>query len=134
MNHVIRSGLQFSRLWICIGLLIAAFIAVTCLLPARDVPDVGAFDKLIHASFYTLLAFWFASLLQRRHLLSLLLVLTAFGGLIELAQEAMHLGRHGEWADLLADVLGSVAGIGLVATPLARWPHLLESTFRRVLA
>jgi VanZ family protein len=129
-----RSGLQRPRLWMCMGFLIVAFITVTCLMPARDVPDVGTYDKVIHAFFYTVLAFWFASILQRRHLLRLLLVLGAFGGLIELAQEAMHLGRHAEWADLLADVIGAAAGVALASTPLGRWPDLVESTFRRVFA
>jgi VanZ family protein len=116
------------------GLLIAAFIIVTCLMPARDVPDTGIPDKVVHVFSYAVLAFWYASILQRRHLVALLLALTAFGGLIELAQGAMHLGRHAEWADLLADVVGSVLGLALAATPLGRWPSFMESTFRRVFA
>ena len=53
-----------------------------------------------------MLAFCFAGVLQRRHFLWLLLAVTAFGGLIEVAQEAMQLGRHAEWADWLADFIG----------------------------
>jgi VanZ family protein len=134
VSPFLRPGLRYPRLWFCIGLLIVAFITVTCLMPAKDVPDTGIPDKVIHAFSYAVLASWYASVVQRRHFLALLLVLTAFGGLIELAQAAMQLGRHAEWLDLLADVVGSALGIALAATPLGRWPELLESMIRRVLA
>ena len=134
MNRFYRPGLLYPHLWFGICLLIATFIVVICLMPARDVPDTGVSDKFIHVFSYTVLALCFASILQRRRFLVLLVALAAFGGLIELAQAAMHLGRHAEWADLLADVVGSIAGIALAATPLARLPDLLESTFRRVIA
>jgi VanZ family protein len=134
VNRFIRPGLQYPRLWSCIGLIMAAFIVVTCLLPARDLPDINMSDKLKHGFSYMVLAFWFASILQRRSFLALLLVLTAFGGLIEVAQEAMQLGRHAEWGDLLADVLGAIAGVALAATSLGRWPGFIESTIRRVFA
>jgi VanZ family protein len=129
---MLRSGLQYPRLWICMGLLIVAFIIVTCLMPARDVPNTGIPDKFVHAFSYAVLAFWYASILQPRRFVALLLALTVFGGLIELAQGAMDLGRHAEWADLLADVLGSAAGIALAATSLGRWPGFIETRLRRV--
>lgn len=37
--------------------------------------------------------------------------LSAFGGLIELAQWKMRMGRSGDWYDLLADIAGAVYGI-----------------------
>ncbi|MEO8306852.1 MAG: VanZ family protein [Pseudomonadota bacterium] len=134
MSGIIRPGLQYPRLWICLALFIAAFITVTCLMPARDMPDIGTWDKLIHASSYVALAFCLGGSIQRRHFLWLVVALTAFGGLIELAQEAMQMGRHAEWADLLADFIGTVVGVALAATALGRWPGFIESLFRRVLA
>ncbi len=131
---MLRSGLQYPRLWVCLGLVIAAFITVSCLMPARDVPDIGVSDKIEHGFAYAVLAFWFVSILQRRRWLPLLLALAAFGGVIELAQGAMHWGRHAEWADLLADVVGSAIGILLAATPLARWPGRVEAIVARILA
>jgi VanZ family protein len=118
----------------CLGFLMVAFITVSCLMPAHDVPDIGIPDKVEHGFSYVVLGFWFASILQRRVYLQLLLALAVFGGLIELAQEAMHLGRHAEWGDLLADVVGSAAGIALAATPLGRWPGRLEAMLGRILA
>ena len=38
--------------------------------------------------------------------------LSAFGGLIELAQWKMRMGRSGDWYDLLADIAG--AGYGII--------------------
>jgi VanZ family protein len=134
VTTLLRSGLRYPRLWVCMGFVIAAFITVTCLMPARDVPNIGISDKIEHGFAYTVLGFWLASIVQPRRFVPLLLALTAFGGVIELAQEAMHLGRHAEWADLLADVLGSVIGILLAATPLARWPGRMEAIFARMQA
>jgi VanZ family protein len=134
VNRFYRPGLRYPHLWFCIGLFIAACIAVTCLLPARDLPDIALWDKLKHAISWAVLAYCLAGVLQRRHLLGLILVVTAFGGLIEVAQEAMQLGRHAEWADLLADFMGSVVGVALAATPLGRWPDLIESIFKRMFA
>ena len=42
----------------------------------------------------------------------------AIGGLIELLQGAMGLGRDAEWLDLVADALGVALGLILVLTPL----------------
>jgi VanZ family protein len=134
VNRFYRPGLRYQHLWFSVGLFIAASIAVTCLLPARDLPDIALWDKLKHALSWTVLALCFGGVLQRRHFLWLLLAVTAFGGMIELAQEAMQLGRHAEWADLLADFIGGAVGVALAATPLGRWPDFIESMCKRVLA
>jgi VanZ family protein len=134
VNRIYRPGLHYPHLWFGIGLFIAACIAVTCLVPARDLPDIALWDKLKHALSWAVLASCFAAVLQRRHLLWLVMAVTAFGGLIEIAQEAMQLGRHAEWADLLADFIGAAVGVALAATPLGRWPDFIESMFKRVVA
>jgi VanZ family protein len=132
VNRFYRPGLHYPNLWFGIGLFIATCIAVTCLLPARDLPDIALWDKLKHALSWSVLAFCFAGVLQRRHFIWLLLAVTTYGGLIEVAQEAMQLGRHAEWGDLLADFIGSGAGVVLAATPLGRWPDFIESMLKRV--
>ena len=131
MNPIIRPGLEHRHLWFCLGLVLAAMIAATSLLPASDLPDIGLPDKIEHALAYTLLAFWFASVVVRRDFLPLIVALVAFGGLIELAQEWMHLGRSAELADLLADVAGITVGVALAATPLGGWAYRIESLLRR---
>jgi hypothetical protein len=51
----------------------------------------------------------------------------AIGGVIELLQGAMGLGRDAEWLDLVADTLGVALGLVLVLTPLGRWARWFES-------
>lgn len=49
--------------------------------------------------------------------------LSAFGGLIELAQWKMRMGRSGDWYDLLADIAGAVYGIILAWLISAKNKH-----------
>lgn len=49
--------------------------------------------------------------------------LSAFGGLIELAQWKMRMGRSGDWYDLLADIAGTVYGIILAWLISAKNKH-----------
>jgi VanZ family protein len=132
VKPVLRPALRLSRLWFCLGLLIAVLITIASLIPARDVPDLGVSDKFEHAFAYVLLAFWLASVIVRRDYLPLALLLLVFGGAIEVAQGLMRLGRHAELLDLLADGVGIVAGVLLAMTPLGHWADWLESlVFRR---
>ena len=92
-----------------------AWLALTPL-PPRAI-DLG-WDKLNHAGAFAALAVagWF-SVPQRRGRWPMMAGLLGYGGLIELAQRFVP-GRSGEWADLLADALGIVAGV-LIASGLA---------------
>jgi VanZ family protein len=132
VTSFIRPGLQYPRLWLCVGLIIAAMIATACLMPARNLPDVGLSDKIKHGLSHALLAFWFASVIVHRRFLWLFVALVAFGGLIELAQEWMNLGRHAEFADLLANIAGTTVGVAVAATALGRWAGHVESLFSRM--
>jgi hypothetical protein len=134
VNPIIRPGLEYPRLWFCLGLVLAAMIAATSLLPASNLPHIGLPDKIQHAMSYVVLAFCFASVVVRRDFLPLIVALVAFGGVIELAQEWMGLGRQAEWGDFLADAAGIGAGAGLAATPLGTWAYRIESVFRRIRA
>jgi VanZ family protein len=124
--------LRFRRLWFCAGLGIAVAIAVVCLMPGRNIPQIKLLsDKVEHALAFAMLAFWFGSILVRRDLLWLALALVVFGGLIELAQGMMRLGRHADLLDLLADSVGVVVGLLLALTPLGRWAGFIERLFLR---
>jgi VanZ family protein len=54
-----------------------------------------------------------------------------FGGLIELAQGMMRMGRHADLLDLVADSVGVVVGLLLALTPLGRWAGFIERLFLR---
>lgn len=81
-----------------------------------DLPKIPYFDKLIHAIMFGGFAGAMAFDYCRAHkilrpsiiLMALIaLISTAAGGLIELIQDAMGLGRAAEWADLSADGIGA---------------------------
>jgi VanZ family protein len=131
MKPLLRPELRFRRWWFCTGLLIAAAITVTSLLPARNLPDLGLSDKFEHAFSYLVLAFWFASVIVRRDYFVLMMSLLAFGGAIELFQGWMGLGREADLLDLAADAVGIALGVALAATPLGRWAEWLERLWGR---
>jgi hypothetical protein len=126
VKHVLP-GLRFERLWIILGAAMVMGIALGCLLPDKDVPDLGGSDKFKHFAAFGLLAFWFGSIVVRRGLPWVGVGVVAFGGLIEVLQGVMGLGRDAEWLDLVADAVGVALGLALVLTPLGRWVHWLEA-------
>jgi VanZ family protein len=134
LRSIARPELRLRHLWFGAGLFAALAIATLMLVPLPETPDPRLSDKTIHMMAFGALGFWFASIVARRNLIWLLLVLVAFGGLIEIAQSLMNLGRHAEWFDLLADFAGAVLGVGLAATPLGRWPLWMEALVRRTAA
>ena len=111
MNPVVLPALRHRRLWFGAGVTIAIAVAVMSLMPGRHVPDVNVSDKLKHFAAFAMLAFWFGSILVRRDLAWMVLALLLFGGLIELAQEAMPWGRRAEWSDVVADGGGYAASL-----------------------
>lgn len=84
-------------------------------LPDDTPPMFPGADKLAHAAMFGLLTltFMFDFRLTRRRLPSLRVAIaaavaaSAFGGLIEILQQSMGLGRTAEWADFAADIAGA---------------------------
>ncbi len=112
-----RAGLQLALVWYCLGLSMLLGVLVLSLIP---MPNTGVNDKVSHLVVYFLLAGWFGLLAGSRSvLLWTLVAVIAYGGLIELLQ-AMTPYRHADWADMLANALGALAGICLHFTPLRR--------------
>lgn len=127
--HAFQPQLRYPWAWFAAGLVLAAAITVTSLVPASELPAIGLSDKVEHLLAYVALGFWFASLISRRDHVFLALALLAFGGAIEIAQGWMALGRQADLVDLLADAIGSGIGIALAITPLGRWAGALEGRF-----
>jgi VanZ family protein len=126
VNPVLRPELRYRRLWFVVGLILAGLIAYVCLVPGKDLPDIHLWDKLEHALAFAALALWFGCVVVRRDILWLGLGLVAFGGLIEILQGWMGLGRDADIRDLLADALGITAGLLLAVSPLGRIAPWLE--------
>lgn len=102
MRHasILRVGYAFAL----------AFILYAALAPT---PPTDGFtsDKINHMAAFFVLAAGARILWPGASALWLILLLTVLGGGIELLQMAMGLGRQGDWADLAADVVATIAGI-----------------------
>ena len=95
---------------------IMAVIMVLTLMPSSDVPSVSIphIDKLVHFLMFGGLS---SVILMdysrfRRHLgwsqwIVIASLSAAIGGLIELLQDYMEMGRGAEWNDFIADTLGA---------------------------
>lgn len=83
------------------------------------IPLFEGADKVVHFMMFLAMAFAYHFDFRRgkkpvdeARLMGWIFVsLSAFGGLIELAQWKMRMGRSGDWYDLLADIAGAVYGI-----------------------
>jgi len=108
------SSMDFSRYLYRTGLLLAlATISVLCLTQPMGPVVVSNQDKLEHfGAFFVLGWLCYQSLRNRPWWLSWLLV-TLYGGLIELFQ-LLTSYRQGDLADLLADSCGALAAVLLV--------------------
>ena len=83
------------------------------------IPLFEGADKVVHFMMFFAMAFAYHFDFRRgkkpvdeARLMGWIFVsLSAFGGLIELAQWKMRMGRSGDWYDLLADIAGALYGI-----------------------
>lgn len=109
-------------LYIPLGLYWLLIFILTSI-PSQSMPKVfGGVDKLKHFGAYFVLAFLlnFALLIQEKFSIlskkSLLftLLITSFYGLFDEVHQIFIPGRYFDWWDLVADVIGSLIGIGLV--------------------
>ncbi len=132
MTSVLLPGLRHPRFWLLGGLGIVLVIAILCLLPSNEIPQVNVSDKIKHVAAFVLLTFWFAGIVSRQGYLRVALALVAYGALIEILQGSMHLGREAEVLDFVADAAGVVLGLVLALTPLGRWALWLESRQRQI--
>jgi len=104
------------------AVLFTAAVAYLSLTESAQAPSVALSDKFLHAAFYTVLAIaWFLPLkspisnIQFPIYAVVLLGTTVFGGILELLQHFFTLTRSGEWLDLLADFIGALIGVIIIA-------------------
>jgi VanZ family protein len=112
------------KLWWGIGALAVAVAVVVCLVPTQELPrafDIN--DKLNHVFGHTLLAVYFAGLVARPAWWKVFVFLLVLGVGIEFAQHYMHMGRHGDVRDVIANSLGAALGLLVARLGLARWPE-----------
>lgn len=106
---------------------LVVFLLVIALVPQADAPIGTPNDKVNHILAFFTLAVFARLLWQRAPLVAPFLWLTLFGGLIEVLQHVMQLGRDGDWADFFADIAAIVAGLAMGGL-LNRWRGADSST------
>jgi VanZ family protein len=111
-----------TRFWWALGVLLIGVAIYYCLVPQQEIP--GAFDfndKVSHVVGHGALALYFSALVPRRSWWKIFLFLLVLGTGIEFAQHYMHLGRHADVRDVLANSLGAALGLLLAWLGLSRW-------------
>ena len=104
---------------------------VICMMPAHHIPHVAIpqFDKIVHTGIYIILGIltfygWTMQTsffgLHRKTIIKSIILLSAYGLLIEVMQETLTADRHFEWFDELADIAGSVIGVLMAKTVIKR--------------
>lgn len=102
------------------------FVIAVHAIPGNELPmpfwDFFEFDKIVHFVLFMVLTFtWIngifkqsASYKLKVHGPKLILVLSLiFGLVLEMLQNAIFVERQFQWTDLIADCIGSIAGIGV---------------------
>jgi aminopeptidase YwaD len=124
-----------SKPYASLPLLWAAIMLVLTLTPADEMPNTPhwkllSFDTAAHGGVFAVLAVlsWFSMRRQSRWPALarqagpvVMLICVLFGGLIEILQYIMQLGRHAEWTDLLGDSLGAALALLIVGGGWRLW-------------
>lgn len=108
-------GLSASRLTAALAACgLAVVIIYLSLVPAGDVPAPQISDKIRHFVAYAALAAPLAVALRPSRWLAAVLLAAGLGLGLEVAQATGDAGREGSAGDALANLLGALAGAGLV--------------------
>jgi VanZ family protein len=102
----------------------AAIILVLCITPGDEMPDLSfwelfTFDKAAHTTVFAILVFQLAMgfykqysfrILRYHALQAATIAGIIYGGLLELLQQVMFAGRHGDILDFIANCAGCLVG------------------------
>jgi VanZ family protein len=99
---------------------------IVCAIPGNDLPSVSLFripnfDKIVHAVLYFPLAFVLGAEfdLSGKNWLKFtgpgltMLIISIYGGLIEVLQEKLFINRSADIDDVLSDIIGGLAGLAV---------------------
>jgi VanZ family protein len=117
--------LRLKPVWAAVGWLGVALALVFSLWPGGVPLPFRIWDKIQHASGYTILTLWFAGLYPRRRLPVIGLACFALGVAIELLQ-ALTPTRSAEVADACANGLGILVALAIARAGAAGWAQKVE--------
>lgn len=111
--------------WLLTVLTVGAVLWLTLApqpLPDNDIPLFPGADKLVHAAMFggVTLVLWADWRMTRHRPLAVwqtalcAVIAIALGGAIEIAQGTMNLGRSADFADFVADTIGSLAVMAIL--------------------
>ena len=118
--------LRLGRLWWALGWAMVLYIAISCLEPARYVPNLHLWDKAEHALAFFGMSVWFGGVVRRSRYPVIAVAMFLFGAGIEIAQGAMRLGRDEDVMDLVADSVGITVAMILLYLGLGAWARWIE--------
>ena len=131
MTDFLRPELRFARAWFVAALLLLGFALSITLCPVpHKVLDFTLSDKLAHALAFMGFMVIFSGLVRSEYWRFVFVALLAYGGAIEVLQLGVP-SRSAEWADLLADAVGLLAGLYIARRWLADWCLWLERRLPR---
>ena len=120
--------LRFPRFWLLGGISIMALVLLLTLAPLGRVAAISFLnDKQAHFIAFAVLMLWFCGVFRLPFTPLVALGLVAFGGLIEWLQSHLPY-RSAEFADLLFDGGGILAGWALALVGLRQWTAWCEAT------
>lgn len=112
-------------------------ILVLCAIPGRDLPNISwlallAFDKWVHAGIFFVLVVLFlrANVLELKSRAAVarlgLASAIAYGGVLEVMQEALFEERTADVYDFIANTFGAVVGFALFPRLIKKFPILIR--------
>ena len=112
--------LRYRKLWLIIGYMLIIAVIYLSLTSSPVVIDTSLpyEDKLLHLLAYFALTFWFMQIYHiRHHIIMWVAFFLCLGMVLEYLQ-GYDPNRYSEVADMVANTLGVLAGVGLAMTPL----------------
>ncbi len=107
-----------------LALLLWIIIVTTLSLAPIDGPDIESlidYDKIVHVIFYLVMTFLFLCSLgsqQWKHILIAIIICSLYGVLMEYLQRTTGQGRHFDYYDIIANIIGSLIGAIIYRTTI----------------
>lgn len=124
-------GAVFRRLWIA-GIVLAVLVIVTASLVTMPLGALaGGTDKMGHFVAYFTLMLLGAGIVTADRLWQVAMRCLLLGVALEFGQEFLTATRQADWADILANGAGILAGWLLASGPRAGWARYVEAWLTR---